>query len=184
VDLFHARRTATAFLVVLFAVLAFAVPGTADTPLSHRGKFGVHYLADSREFPGTACAYSDEQTLLGVRVRDPFVYARNRSPGLDRQRVAWRFIVQERLDETADWSDFARSHIQRGVATDQQVADFHPMGMKLDSTPGAQYRVLVRMYWLVPGHVRPGIDGVATHRVDWYRLPDHGVGDHCPGAIL
>jgi hypothetical protein len=185
VDHHHARRAATAFVVVLLAVLALAVPVTAGTPLGHRGRVGVHFLADSSEYPGARCAYGKGDALAGIRVRDPFVYARDRSPRVDRQRVAWRFIVQERLDQASDWVDIARSGIQRRVVTDATVADFHPMGIEVDSEPGAQYRMKVRMFWLVPGKVGPGIDGVATHLVDWYRTPiDRANEGFCPGVIL
>jgi hypothetical protein len=185
VDLYHARRAATAFVVVLFAVFAFAVPATADTPLGHRGMYGVHYLADSEEYPGARCAYDQDQNLAGIRVLDPFVFARNRTSGPDRQRVGWRFIVQERLDESSDWTDIARSPLQRGVASDSQPADFDPMGILVGTEPGARYRVKVRMFWFGPRDTKPHIQGVATHLVDWYRYPlaDANPG-FCPGGIL
>jgi hypothetical protein len=168
------------------AALVGAAPGVAaDTPLSDWGRTGPHFLADTREYPGAACRYVTDATTLGrVKVRSPFLYARDATnDATDAQRVGWQVIVQERLGG-GDWEPVARSSIQKARATDAQPAALRPIVVSVDGTGAAEYRVRVRMYWYRPGHPSTLV-GRATHGVDWYRwvvAPSERGG--CPGAIL
>jgi hypothetical protein len=178
-----ARALALPALVAISLVLAVGpvTAGSAD----HRGTWGVHFLADSREFPGVRCRYDSDQNLSAVRVRAPFVFAVDRASGVDRQRVGWQFVVQSlRDDPGSTWQTVERSSIQRAAASDATPADLSPMGFHLDTSPGNTYRVRVRMLWYRTS--RPAeVAGVAVHTVRWYRYPLADANDgFCPGGIL
>lgn len=175
------NRLALVFAVFSLALVGVATPVAADTPVSHSGTFGRHYLADSQEYPGVRCHYDGNQNLDRVHVNDPFVFAFSNDP--DSLSVSWRFLVQARVGSGA-WTEAGRSPIQFGEARTSRPADFSPMTVSVAGNSSARYRVIVKMAWYVGGKALNRV-GLATHRADWYRYPlaaaNHGF---CPGGIL
>jgi hypothetical protein len=174
------------FIVVPLALvfLASAASVSADTGINHDGNYGIHYLADSEEYPGVRCHYDSSTEIDAVRVRDPFVFARDRVSGsVDSQRVAWHYRVQARTPSTGDWATVATSAVQKRMATDAQVANFSPMTTSFNGTPAKEYRVVVVMRWYRQDGTT--VAGRATHRADWYSwvgVPSfEGL---CPGGIF
>src|SRR5262245_60913036 len=181
------RKRGRSLLVVLPIALVFlggAAATSADTPLSHTGTFGVHFLADSAEYPGARCSYNSMTVIQGIRVRGPFVFARDRVANhIDSQKVSWFFRVRARPVGTGDFATVATSAVQFRTATDTQVADFSPMSKSFAGNAGKEYRVQVVMRWY--GQDGTTVVGTATHRVDWYSW--EGVPSFpssCPGGIF
>lgn len=167
--------------IVVLALAGVAAPAAADTPISHSGTVGRHYLADSQEFPGVRCHYDSNQNLDRVRVWSPFVYAFSNGP--DSLSVSWRFAVQKRVG-SGPWTAVGWSATQFREARTDHAADFAPMSITVGADTAARYRVIVKMGWYVGGKAINRV-GLATHRADWYRYPlaeaNHGF---CPGGIL
>jgi hypothetical protein len=181
----HARRLA-AMSLVLATLLVLAVGGalvtTADTAFTHSGSFGVHYLADSAEFPAVRCSYNSNQVISAIRVRSPFVYARNSTARLDTQAVAWFFRIQSMPAGGGAWSNVATSAVQTRTATDADVAGFRGVTKTFTGSGTRQYRALVFIRWLSASGT---IVGQAEHRADWYSwdgVPSFKVS--CPGGIF
>jgi hypothetical protein len=184
------RKVSRSLLVALALVgavvmsLGGAVATSADTGLRHSGAYGVHFLADSAEFPGVRCFYNNSNVIRAIRVRDPLVFARNKVTGrLDSQWVSWYFRVQAQTPGASGWTTVATSAVQKRIATDRQVADFSQITKRFAGTAAKQYRVVVVMRWYNPrGRT---VVGRATHRADWYSwvgVPSfNGV---CPGGIF
>jgi hypothetical protein len=167
----------------LAAVFAAPLATSADTRVSHSGLYGVHYLADSSEYPAVRCTYNSQQAISSIRVRDPFVFARNRTSGVDTQLVGWYFRVQRAAVGASTWTEVGNSAIQRKVATDQQVADFSPITRAVAPDASRQFRVIVTMLWY--NAARTGLEGYATHRADWYSwVTAPSFQGSCPGGIL
>jgi hypothetical protein len=151
--------------------------GEGDT---HRGKVGRHAFRDSDLKPGARCIYrevapapaADESDaameLVGVSVRAPKVAAINRTRRIDRQPVAWRFILQEKVED-GDWTKVKRSRLQLRRANDHSAAKFSRLAVRYDGIPDAEYRVQTRAYWLNKRNPLKKV-GVATHLVDYYRV--------------
>ena len=181
-------RTMTAIGVGLAAAL---VAGTgsvsADSSLAHSGRYGRHHLADSREYPGARCVYDGDEPrsadLTTIRVRAPFVFARDRSGARDAQTVGWRVQV---VGETVHGEPtVVTSRLRTAVAYDDAPAAFTRRAVTLDYEAGRWYWVKVVMYWFRPGTLTT--DGWAVHAVDWYSTPTaprSGPDGFCPGAIL
>jgi hypothetical protein len=169
--------------VALGLAIAGAVPTAADTPQTHTGVFGVHYLADSTEYPAATCFHNNATVISSIRVRAPFVYARNKVPGPESQAVSWQFSIQARTPGTSAWTAVASSTIQKRTTTDARAADFTPVTRAFGGTAAKEYRVIVVLRWF-------GSDGTTevgrvNHRVDWYAwsgVPSfHGL---CPGGVF
>ena len=103
------RRAPLLIVAVIMVILSGRTAVVADTPLDESGRRGVHYLADSEEYPGTACRYNADNVLMSLRVRDPFVFAADHPKG---QVVGWRVLVQANDGSAGGWSTVARSRIQ------------------------------------------------------------------------
>ena len=159
----------------------------------HRGTVGRHAFVDSEERPGARCRYQPVALIepagpsmpaasaefVGIGVRPPKVAAIDRSPGVDRQRVGWRFILQERLPG-GEWTKVKRSPLQVVRTTDQRAARFIRMTVRYDGDPLAEYRVRSKAYWF-RGRLRPV--GVAIHLVDHYRVRGDITPASCPGGM-
>ena len=181
------RKPGRSLLVVLPLALVFlggAATASADTPISHAGTYGVHYLADREEYPGVRCSYNSATVIQSVRVRGPLVFARDRVANhIDSQRVSWFFRVRARPAGSGTWTTVATSAVQTRTATDTQVADFSPMSKSFAGNAGNEYRVQVVMRWY--GQDGTTVVGRATHRVDWYSwegVPSFEGG--CPGGVV
>ena len=179
------RKVVRSFVIalpLLLIALAGPVATSADTALSHSGRYGVHYLADSEEFPGVRCRYDDETVIDAVRVRDPLVFARDRNADrVDSQWVSWKYRVQAQT--VKGWANVATSEVQKRVATDAQVANFGPMRTDFAGSASTQYRVAVIIRWY--GTDGTTVVGRAVHRADWYAW--EGVPSFegsCPGGLF
>jgi hypothetical protein len=170
----------------LASLLAFggAVAASANTGLGHRGSYGVHYLADSEEYPGARCSYNSSTVIRSIKVQDPLVFAENRVRGsVDSQRVSWFFKVEAQPPGGKVWTTVARSDLEKKTATDAQVANFSPMTKSFAGRADRQYRVVVVIRWY--GADGTTVRGRTAHRVDWYSwvgVPSfEGL---CPGGIF
>jgi hypothetical protein len=158
----------------------------ADTAGAHTGDPGRHYLADNEDHPGVKCLYSEDFELERVRVRPPFLYARNVSRDVDTQLVGWRIIVQRADIGGGSWTAVAKSSIATVIARDDQPATLKARTLRLDGHAGSSYRIVVKMLW----YEAPdgAFEGTAKHRVDWYTgaafMPSFGPGGYCPGGAL
>jgi hypothetical protein len=168
--------------VLLLVALAGPVATSADTAVRHEGRYGVHYLADSEEYPGVRCAYDDETVIESVRVRDPLVFARDSNPDrIDSRLVSWKYRVQ--AQSLKGWATVATSALQVRTATDAQVANFSPMRTAFDGSASTPYRVVVVIRWY--GADGATVVGRAVHRADWYAwVGVPSFEDLCPGGIF
>ncbi|MBA2381534.1 MAG: hypothetical protein H0V73_05415 [Chloroflexi bacterium] len=170
-------------IVGLGLSLAGAATTAADTHLTQSGVFGVHFLADSAEYAGVRCTYDNASTISAIRVRDPFVFARSRTSGVDTQWVSWYFRIQAQTPGDTTWTSVATSPVSKKTATDAQVANFSPITKTFAGTAAKQYRVLVVIRWY--GQDGTTEVGRATHRPDWYSW--EGVPSFeglCPGGLF
>ncbi len=170
-------------VATVLAILGSSASVAADTPAGHGGLYGVHYLADSEEYPGTTCRYDGENVLKSLRTRDPFVFASDHPNG---QLVGWRVIVQQDDGSTGGPTTVARSPVQFGQALDDRPANFSPITVTVEGDSGSVYSVKVKMLWFeTPVGKGEVVEGRATHRVDWYRYILAGANPgFCPGGIL
>jgi hypothetical protein len=181
----HSRRLLVGIgtAVALMLAIAGATPIAADTPLTQSGRVGVHYLADSSEFPDATCTYDSQTTIHSIRLRAPFVYARNTVPGVETQAVSWLFVIQSRTPGTSAWSTVATSASQKKATTDVRTAAFTPVTRTFAGSAGKEYRALVVIRWY--GANGTTEVGRATHRVDWYAWAGvprfRGL---CPGGVF
>jgi hypothetical protein len=133
---------------------------------------------------GSAAAVDESKApieLVGVSARAPKVAAINRTKRIDRQPVAWRFVLQERVDE-GKWTKVKRSRLQLKRANDRSAAKFSRLAVRYDGNPDAEYRVKTRAYWLSKRNPLKKV-GVATHLVDYYRVRSELTKTSCPGSI-
>jgi hypothetical protein len=176
------RSVFVAVPVLLLIALAGPVVTSADSAFSHSGRYGVHYLADSEEYPGVRCAYNDLTVIESVRVRDPLVFARDRNPDrVDSQWVSWKYRV--RAETVKGWATVATSASQKRISTDAQIANFSPMRTTFAGSAATQYRVRVIMRWYATDGTT--VVGRAVHRADWYAW--EGVPSFegsCPGGLF
>lgn len=175
-------RTLLAVALASTALVVAAVPVTAhegeeDT---HRGKVGRHAFRDSELRPGARCVYREAAPnpaadasdaaleLVGVSVRAPKVAAINRTRRVDRQPVAWRFILEEMADD-GDWTKVKRSRLQLRRASDRSAARLSRLAIRYDGNPEAEYRVVAKALWLSKRNPLRKV-GAASHLVDYYRV--------------
>jgi hypothetical protein len=175
-------RTLIGVPLLLLLVLAGPVATSADTAAHHEGRYGVHYLADSEEYPGARCRYDNETVIDSVRVRDPFVFARDANPDrVDSRWVSWKYRIQRQ--NVKGWATVETSELQKRIATDAQVANFSPMRTNFAGSASTPYRVEVIIRWY--GADGETVVGRAVHRVDWYAWD--GVPSfegQCPGGVF
>jgi hypothetical protein len=174
---------ALALTAGLVASLGGAVGASADTAVTHSGAYGVHYLADSSEYAGVRCTYNNANVISSIRVRDPFVFAKSTTSGVDTQWVSWYFRVQAQTPGSTVWTDVATSGAQKRTATDAQIANFSAITRAFPGSAAKQYRVVVVIRWYGAGGAT--IIGRTNHRADWYSWV--GVPSFkglCPGGIF
>jgi hypothetical protein len=175
-------RHALLALGIAAAMLSTATGALADTPVSHSGVWGTHFLQDTAEYPGAHCNYDGHQVIHHVHVRFPVVYARDRSPARDRQTVGWRFNLQRSPDASTGWTTVYQSPVQRLSAFDDSPALFTAMDYTFSGDSSAAYRVLIGMRWYAVGSNT--IEGNVTHRVDFYAGGAFTPNSFCPGSIF
>ncbi len=180
----------TTLAVSALSVVMLAGPTLADTASqdTQRGRVGRHAFIDSEKRPGARCVYApaapaavvvSASEFVGVVVRPPKMAAIDRTPGVDRARVAWRFVLQEK---TADgrWKRVSHSPLQVARTTDVRAAQFSRMKLRFDGDPIAEYRVKTKAIWVRPG---PRRAGVVNHLVDFYRVNGRISQGSCPGNL-
>ena len=180
----RSKSVSLALVCAFVLALGGAVATSADTGLTHRGSFGVHFLADSEEYPDVRCLYNSSTVIRAIRVQDPLVFAENRVRGsVDSQKVSWYFKVQAQPPGGKTWTNVARSDLEKKTATDAQVANFSPMTKSFAGSASLQYRVVVVIRWY--GADETTVRGRTTHRADWYSW--EGVPSFeglCPGGLF
>jgi hypothetical protein len=178
------RSVFAALGLALLMALGGAIATSADTGLTHRGSFGVHFLADSEEYPGARCYYNNATVIRAIKVQDPLVFAENRVRGsVDSQRVSWFFKVQTQPSGGQAWTTVASSDLEKKTATDAQVANFSPMTKSFAGTAANDYRVVVVIRWY--GSDGTTVRGRTTHLVDWYSwVGVPSFENLCPGGIF
>lgn len=198
-------RRVVAMLAALLSALLIGTPASAAGPFEgpHIGHYGQHWLLSSSEYPTLTCIYDGTGVLHRIRLRRPIVFAYDGRPGkLDRQDVAWRFIVEyNAADGSAtysDWPDWPGGHssLKHAFATDLDPAPFRSRSFTLASKPatdGSQdvFRVSYRLFWYRNGSV----DGRTTDVSSSAKVPATtstagapiiivGVRYECPRSIL
>jgi hypothetical protein len=177
----RAIRAALIGTGALIALGASPLITAADTSVAHSGVYGIHYLADTPEYPDVTCVYNSSNVISSVVVRDPFVFARNFTTGIDTRLVAGSSRFRNPARAAGSW--VTNSAMQRKTATNVQVADFSAMVKSFTGDASRQYRVVISMRWY--NAARTAVEGRAIHRVDWYSwvLAPTFRGS-CPGGIL
>src|SRR5688572_30596368 len=128
--LFSFRRASFSATIAFVALVLSGGAVLADTEAGHTGDVGAHMLRDTLDKPGVTCRYEDTQTpgvpltLTTFKVKPPKVWARDVTAGLDRQKVGWRFIVEQNRFDSAGWMTFYRSPIQKAPASEVDFAAF------------------------------------------------------------
>jgi hypothetical protein len=183
-----ARRVWPGIGVALAIVVSGGDVTVADTPVFEHGRTGEHALVDTESEPGAWCGYvpGDEGAdLVLVRVEPPIVYARDRTPERDHQRVGWRVLLMARswLDHIA--RPVAITDTRRARAWDDTPATLDRVLVPVSSFswvsdyPNAWIRAYVEIVWYRPGDP-DRVAGRSRHRVDWHRVGDSAV-HRCPG---
>jgi hypothetical protein len=153
-------------------------PKTVVTPPppGHSGKYGVHTLIDTIEYPGVTCRYHNAVSdyLYKITVRPPILFGFDRTAGLDSQTVGWRYTIQY-TDDNVTWHKLVTSSIVKANATDQANAAWQSRSFTFASRPNhAHYRVVVGLFWYYPTASHQ--NGKAVHPVIFYRgSPDGGM---------
>jgi hypothetical protein len=159
-------------LVLSVAILGGGPAALADTELGHTGETGRHRLADVFDSPGAVCDIVlpafDSLGETWLRVNPPVMFARDRTPGVDRQFVGWRAIISALDDETGDWHVVRRGSTARELASDELASYFQGEGW-LTRFPlsRATYSVTVEMLWYDPFDAHR-VEGMATHAIEHF----------------
>jgi hypothetical protein len=161
---------------VLAALTLSAGPVMADTELGHTGKVGDHYLNDVSGYTGVICHYDEDNThLTSFEVRQPNIWARNRTTHRDSQKVGWRILIKRQMYGSSAWKTFFKSSIKKATAYDDQSAYF-PIRTLTPQMPHepigepSHWMAVIKMYWFAADG---SVAGTARHRVDVYKL-DNG----------
>jgi hypothetical protein len=176
------RRRFLAPIVVCAAVVLGAAPVSAGPPDDpyygpHSGNRGVHTLIDNQsENQGVTCVYGSDYLLDTMKIRRPLVFAYDRSNGVDREYVAWKFIV-EYADSLPgnpgynDWDNLFGSSWVKAKATDDIVAVWSPRSFNFGSNVSdhTYYRLSILIKWYYPYPSKTNVDGSALDVVQWYR---------------
>lgn len=186
-------RTFLTVALASMALVAVAGPvaahdGEGD---NHRGDVGRHAFRDSEDKPGARCIYRAPEIapeeidavegLVRVSVRPPKVAAFDRTLRIDRQPVAWRFILLEKLPD-GEWTKVKRSRTQVRRGHEHRAAKFTRLGVRYEGDPLAEYRVKTKAYWLSPRNPLRRT-GVASHLVQFYNVAGEVHKGSCPGSI-
>jgi hypothetical protein len=167
------RRQRLGFLTLLAVATAtwtgIASPALADTPLGHTGNVGAHSLNDGFDTAdrGVTCAYGASSQFVSIEVNAPNIYARDKTAGVDTQKVGWRYIVTRQHDSNTPVA-YKKSTIVKGTATDSGPALLanrtDPLSVPFKYATDAFY-VKIKMFWY---RADGTIAGTATNRVDYY----------------
>lgn len=181
-------RLLAGFVVGIALTMATGAIVSADTELGHRGLVGNHSLRDQNMdgHGGARCDYSFNDNRNGgaatIKVRAPRVWARDRTAGVDHQKVGWRVIIQQTPDDLqyGTWYTVFTSSVVKAGATDSAMASFTPRTFNVPFNTFV--RVHVQMFWYAPGSSTT-VQGSAIHAVDYYdRYLDGSFEDQVQGS--
>jgi hypothetical protein len=157
-----------------------APPALAGTVEIHSGAYGVHAAIDNTEYAGAKCQYSLQQ-LDAITIRQPILFARDRTGGTDTQRVGWAFTIQYATDiGGTTWADYTNSPIVAHSATDKVNAHFKPRTWHLTNAVKTPFwRVINQFFWYYPDANHES--GRTFHVVYHYQVEDQvASGNGCP----
>ena len=141
-----------------------------------QGHYGVHILIDDdQSFRGARCQYSGA-TLASIRVRQPIVFAYDRTHREDSQVIGWRYTIQGTNDDPGNsptWTPTFSSGLKKLTVTDRQPAPFQPRTFRGDLSTYSAYSVVVEIYWYFPNATT--VNGSAQILVE--NLDDSTTGD-------
>jgi hypothetical protein len=165
----------------LLAIALAAGPALADYEVKHKGQIGVYDLHDANG--DIVCNYMQgaPYDLLSVSIGAPYVYARNRTAGVDHQRVGWRYILKRHKTGDIGMTVIKKSKIFKANATDATPAPFFGKTPTVASVDGTEVYVFVKLYWYnangtVAGWALDQAAGYTENNVDYNYWPL----DYCP----
>lgn len=162
------HRPHIAFLVgvLLLGLVGGTSPALAG-PGTHTGHYGVHTLIDNGEYAGAICGYTSA-FLDTIKIRRPIVFGKDRTGGVDTQKVGWRFNIEYSFSGTS-WSHWSTSSLVVATATDKVNAHFKPRTFHLVNPVKTTYwRVTIDLYWYYPDLNHQ--NGHANHVVNYYQI--------------
>lgn len=172
-------RFGGAALLGLAAIVASGGLAAADNTTGLAGHYAIR---DTVAHPGARCDYLTGDGTQGpatILVHAPSMLARNRTAGIDHQRVGWRVRLQQSTD-FVHWTTVRTSTIRKAGATDQTKAALtdRAFGVTLD----AFVRATLDLYWYMPGSTSVVV-GSAHHRVmNYVRYLDGSFEDNVAGS--
>lgn len=184
---------AAAALAAAFLLAAAPVSAAGDPTVGpHTGNLGVHTLVDTSDYPGATCIYDPGLHLKTIKIRQPIVYAFDRTSKTDTEWVAWRYHIEYSSSDAppeqyVNWPDFAVSSWTKVKATDLDNARWTSGTYTMGSGSGSHpfYRVSIELRWFFPSSSTK--DGNAVHVVNNYRIKDSGgqvtVQVACPQSV-
>jgi hypothetical protein len=141
---------------------------------THTGRRGLHWILEMLgpypEYPPVVCEYDSSDDLERLHIRRPIVFARDAGPGVQRQDVGWRAIIQTSPAGGGPpvWTTVAQTSLTRRSATDIAWADLRPKTYVVDLADYDALRVIYRLFWY------RGSDGPQVGRADhvpvWYKV--------------
>lgn len=176
----HRRMLAAAGIVV--ALLGVAGPASAAPPLDHEGTYGNHWQLSSDEFPGASCIYDQQHHLRRIKVRQPIIFAADRTGNVDSQQVGWQILLVP-VDFTAGVPAVHTSSLVTTTATDRDPAHFtdrivdKPFSFWNDHEG---YGVMIRSRWFRPAGTQKGRTVDMVQRTRLVIPGDDVVGNYCP----
>jgi hypothetical protein len=136
------------------ALLSGVTAGVPAPPLQHTGKVGPHWILDTPgtpvEYPAVTCDYDSNGLLSRMRIRRPIVLARNTGPGVQRQDVAWKALIQYTPANSGfeEWYPFGETKTTRRSASELDWANWLPRVFDTPQPKGIiGLRVVYRMTW-------------------------------------
>lgn len=174
------RRAGPALGIVLLALALGATPVAAGD--DHHGTYGVHALIDTEAYPAVTCDYPDAiiNNIRAIRIRKPIVYGVDRTSGVDRQIVGWRYQIFASTPPDEDFLLVYTSPAAKATATDGYNAQWSNRRYTIpDPTAFHKYRVAIKMIWYWPSATQ--VEGSALHMPVQYRIR-FADGSTSPGA--
>jgi hypothetical protein len=161
------RSSAAGVSLGLALVLTLSVsPVSALILISTHGNFGDFGSYDSDVQPGARCGYSaaDQQGFAYLRWVKVFPVEAGPAPGLDRQKVTWRVLIQQASSVDGPWTTVARSNAQSRKVTQNQSAGYYKVKVAVTGKAGRYYRAVSVLKWWRHG----AVDGSAKFANEYY----------------
>lgn len=153
-----------------------ARPASAETSLGGSGLMGRYDIIDTVDHPGAGCIYdafsvgsfTNGRLLDKIRVRSPRMFARNRTGGVDSQRVTYVATVV-RVNPDGTRSHVVTGPVHQAAATDRDAAGLPFTTFDMRSYGSGTYAVVLNLAWRNPANAAQ-VEGVASFTVDLYSL--------------